>query len=155
MEKTDARKLSPQNQEQLRVQAVRLRKKGKKFIEIAEIIGVHRNTVSQWWKSYQADGQKGIKSKRRGRQYGDLRSMSIEQEKEIQKLICDKTPDQYKLTFALWRRQAVQELIKHQLGIYMPIRTVGEYLKRWGFTPQEPLRRAYQQQAAKVEKLVK
>jgi hypothetical protein len=27
----------------------------------------------------------------------------------------------------------------------MPIRTVGEYLKRWGFTLQKPLRRAYEQ----------
>lgn len=27
----------------------------------------------------------------------------------------------------------------------MPIRTVGEYLKRWGYTPQKPLKRAYEQ----------
>ena len=26
----------------------------------------------------------------------------------------------------------------------MPIRTVGEYLKRWSFTPQKPVKRAYQ-----------
>ena len=155
MEKTDARKLSPQTQEQLRMQAIRLRKSGMKYIEIAKVICVHRNTVSQWWKAYESDGQKGLKSKRRGRRYGDHRSISIEQEKEIQKLICDKTPDQYKLTFALWTRQAVQELIKLQLGISMPIRTVGEYLKRWGFTPQKPLRRAYEQQPVKVEKWLK
>ena len=28
--------------------------------------------------------------------------------------------------------------------ITLPIRTVGEYLKRWGFTPQKPLKRAYE-----------
>lgn len=27
----------------------------------------------------------------------------------------------------------------------MPIRTVGEDLKRWGYTPQKPLKRAYEQ----------
>ena len=155
MKKTDTRKLSPQTQEELRKQSIRLRKSGMKYIEIAKVIGVHRNTVSEWWRSYEAKGAQGIKSKRRGRQFGDQRSISIEQEKVIQKLICDKTPDQYKLTFALWTRQAVQELIKLQLGIYMPIRTVGEYLKRWGFTPQKPLRRAYEQQPAKVEKWLK
>jgi len=32
----------------------------------------------------------------------------------------------------------------------MPIRTVGEYLKRWGFTPQKPLKRAYEQRPAAV-----
>ena len=34
----------------------------------------------------------------------------------------------------------------------MPIRTVGEYLKRWGFTPQKPLRRAYEQNPKAVKK---
>ena len=34
----------------------------------------------------------------------------------------------------------------------MPIRTVGEYLQRWGFTPQKPLRRAYEQNPKLVQK---
>ena len=57
------------------------------------------------------------------------------------KLICDKTPDQIKLDYALWTRKAVMELIKQEIDIDMPIRTVGEYLKRWGFTPQQPMKR--------------
>jgi hypothetical protein len=32
----------------------------------------------------------------------------------------------------------------------MPIRTVGEYLKRWGFTPQKPVKFAYEQNSEKV-----
>jgi hypothetical protein len=68
-----------------------------------------------------------------------------EQETELQKAIYDKCPDQMKLPFALWTRKAVQQLIKQLWSIKMPIRTVGEYLKRWGFTPQRPLRRAYKQ----------
>lgn len=34
----------------------------------------------------------------------------------------------------------------------MPIRTVGEYLKRWGFTPQKPLKRAYEQNPKAVQR---
>ena len=34
----------------------------------------------------------------------------------------------------------------------MPIRTVGEYLKRWGFTPQKPVKRAYEQSSQAVQK---
>ena len=63
----------------------------------------------------------------------------------MKRAIADKTPDQLKFPFALWTRQAVKELIKQLCCIDMPIRTVGEYLKRWGFTPQKPLRRAYEQ----------
>ena len=36
-------------------------------------------------------------------------------------------------------------MIKQQIGIRLPIRTVGEYLQRWGFTPQKPVRKAYRQ----------
>ena len=37
-------------------------------------------------------------------------------ESEIQKLFSDKTPDQLKLTFALWKREAVQGLIQLRYG---------------------------------------
>ena len=67
-------------------------------------------------------------------------------------MIRDKTPDQLKLAFALWTRLAVQQVIRHQWGLRMPIRTVGEYLRRWGFTPQKPIRRAYEQNPKVVRK---
>nr|WP_302622041.1 winged helix-turn-helix domain-containing protein [Marinomonas spartinae] len=34
----------------------------------------------------------------------------------------------------------------------MPIRTIGDYLKRWGFTPQKPLKKGYEQNPRKVSK---
>ncbi len=37
------------------------------------------------------------------------------------------------------------DLIEIRVGITLPVRTMGEYLKRWGFTPQKPLKRAYEQ----------
>ena len=152
MEKEDARKLTKQTQELLRKQAIRLRKKGKTYKEIAEIIGVNDNTVWKWWKKYQAGGAKALKAGQRGRPLGVNRSLDSSQEEEIQKVICDKTPDQLKLTFALWTRQAVQEFIKQRFGIRIAIRTVGTYLKRWGFTPQKPLKRAYEQRPVEVQK---
>ena len=152
MEKTDARSLSREGQEQLRKQAIRLKKKGTTNTAIAELLEVHRNTVSKWWKAYKSKGSKGLKVRQRGRRKGDKRSLLPHQEEEIQRLISEKTPDQYKLTFALWTRQAVQELIKDRLGMVMPIRTVGEYLRRWGFTPQKPLKRAYEQRPAEVQR---
>jgi hypothetical protein len=32
------------------------------------------------------------------------------------------------------------------------VRTIGKYLKRWGFTPQKPMRKAYEQSPAAVKK---
>ncbi|MGK9007587.1 helix-turn-helix domain-containing protein, partial [Citrobacter europaeus] len=60
-------------------------------------------------------------------------------------------PDQMKMPFALWNRAAVGELIRQQTGLKMPVRTVGHYLKRWGFTPQKPIRKAYEQRPAEVQ----
>lgn len=61
-------------------------------------------------------------------------------------------PDELNIDSALWTRSAVQRLIADECGVAMPIRTVGEYLKRWGYTPQKQLKRAYEQdsQAVKV-----
>lgn len=69
---------------------------------------------------------------KRGRRTGACRTLSAEQGKQVQKVIVDKEPDQLKLPFALWIRIAVQQLIQHLYSIKMPIRTVGEYLKRLG-----------------------
>ena len=150
MNTQDARTLLPAAQEQLRKQAIRFKQKGMSFVAIAAMVAVHRNTVAKWWKTYEQEGAKGLRAQRRGRRVGEQRTLLLEQEIAIQRLICDKTPDQYKLTFALWTRQAVQELIMIRLKVRMPVRTVGEYLNRWGFTPQKPLKRAYAQRPAAV-----
>jgi len=78
--------------------------------------------------------------------------LNKEQEKEIQRAIRDKCPDQLKLPFALWTRIAVQQLIRELYGFEMPVRTIGEYLKRWNYTPQKPLKRAYEQNPKAVKK---
>lgn len=152
MEKQDGRKLKKEVQEQIRYQAIRLRKAGKKYKEIEEILGVSQTTICTWFKTYQKEGKKGIQHKKRGRKLGEFRTLDIEQEKQLKKMIQDKCPDQLKLPFALWTRIAVQQLILQLWAIEMPIRTVGEYLKRWGFTPQKPLRKAYEQNPKAVKK---
>lgn len=152
MKKIDTRKLKPEVQQQIRFQAVRLRKAGRKYKEIEEILGVCHTTICAWYKTYEREGKKGIKAKKRGRKVGSCRTLSPDQEKQLKKIIRDKCPDQLKLPFALWTRIAVQQLIKQLWAIEMPIRTVGEYLKRWGFTPQKPLRKAYEQNPQAVKK---
>jgi transposase len=152
MEKVDIRRLKAEVQEQIRFQAIRLRKAGRKYKEIEEILGVCHTTVCAWWKKYEREGKKGIRAQKRGRKLGSCRTLNADQEKQIQKLIQDKCPDQLKLPFALWTRIAVQQLIQRLWSIEMPIRTVGEYLKRWGFTPQKPLRKAYEQNPKAVNK---
>jgi len=96
-------------------------------------------------------GKKALEIKKRGRPKGTCRTLNPEQEKQLQKEICDKCPNQMKLPFAIWTRIAVQQLIKQLWSIEMSIRTVGEYLSRWGFTSQKPLKKAYKQNPQAVK----
>ncbi|MCL6646070.1 MAG: IS630 family transposase, partial [Dehalococcoidia bacterium] len=80
------------------------------------------------------------------------RKLSPAQEARIRTDIVDNTPDQLKLRFALWSAQAVRALIKAYFGVDLPVRSVRNYLRRWGFTPQRPLQRAYEQKPQAVQK---
>jgi transposase len=73
-----------------------------------------------------------------GRALGEQRRLSSQQELHSQRLICEKRSEQLKLTFALWTRAAVVLLVRQEFDIELPIRTMGWYLKRWGFTPKKP-----------------
>ena len=123
-------------QEQIRFKAIRLRKAGWKYKVIEEILRVCYTTICAWHKKYEREDKKGTRSQKRGRKPGSCRTLNANQEKQIRKSIQDKCPDQLKLPFALWTRIAVQQLIRRLWSIEMPIRTVGEYLKRWDLLPK-------------------
>lgn len=145
--KIDARKLSLAALEEKRRLAHQLRKRGMTRAEIGEIVGVHADTVGKWLKL--RSNELGYETP--GRKVGSGTRLSQEQSERIRKLVIDKTPDQLKMPYALWTRESVRELIRSQCGIEMPVRTVGDYLKRWGMTPQKPQKRAYEQRAPEVQ----
>ena len=140
-QKRDARKVSRDVLEELRRQAKELRKRGMTRSEIGEVVGAHKDTVGRWLKLDADD----LAVRRCGRRPGQCRRLTPGQERAIQGMIVDKAPDQLKLPFALWTRRSVRELVKRETGVDLPVRTVGDYLRRWGFTPQKPAKRAHEQ----------
>ncbi len=98
--------------------------------EIGEVVGISNYVVGQWIKLWKEGGLAALKTTPKGRPHGRGLTLSIIQQKEIQKCLTEKYPDQYKMDFALWTRGAVQGLIKELYNIEMPIRTVGSYLAR-------------------------
>ncbi|GAP94250.1 winged helix-turn-helix domain-containing protein [Leptolyngbya sp. NIES-2104] len=151
MKKPDARLLNPTTQNYLIQQAIRLRQQGKRIIDIAAFLGVHRNTITDWWRDYQTHGEAGLEQQHRGAKYGEGRTLDQEQETQVQAKMLEHFPEELGIDSALWTRRAVQSLMEQEFGIVMPIRTVGEYLKRWGYTPQKPLKRAYEQDPKAVQ----
>lgn len=156
MEVIDARKLSQDAQEGLRLRAVRCVIEDKRTCtEVAKVFGVARGVVSRWVSVYHRQGVSGLAKKKRGRLSEDMKALKPHQCATIVTMITDRCPDQLKLPFALWTREAVRDLIAQRYGIILALNTVGLYLKRWGFTPQKPLRRAYQRQDSQVQKWLK
>lgn len=148
---TDYRKVEPEAVYELKKVALRLRRKGKTVGEICAITGLADKTVRMAFASYDAGGIDAIKPKIRGRKVGEKRRLSPEQEKTIISTLVDHDPAQLQLKGCMWTRDSVKELIKMKFGIDMPIRTVGEYLSRWGFTVQRPAKREANQKPEQVE----
>lgn len=154
MDKQDARKLEPAAQYELRKQVIRAWGRGRNRVQISEEVGLSYVAVCNIIKRYRESEGQGIRSlapARRGRRVGEDRALTDEQETHIQRLICEKRPEQLKMVFALWSRAAVMQLIERECGIKLSVRGVGNYLKRWGFTPQKPIKKAYEQRPEAVQ----
>jgi transposase len=66
--------------------------------------------------------------------------------------VVHRYPEQLKLPFYLWTREAVAELIERKFEIRLSRWTVGRYLAQWGFTPQKPMRKAFEQDPEQVRR---
>lgn len=138
----NALELSDAVREAIRIRVLRGRELGVSETRLAEIFGVARETVCRWWTAYQAGGIDAIPHDRTGRPIGSGRTLDETQAARIQARVKDHSPGDWGIASPLWTRRAVRDLIRNEFGIDMPIRTVGEYLKRWGYTPKKPRRKA-------------
>ena len=148
----DFRSLTSQERYSYRKRAISLIQSGEKKKEVALIFGVRPSTVSEWVKCYKEKGIKGLQDTKRGVKSQDRKLLSSKQELTIQSMILDTMPDQLKLPYALWTRKAVKELIKRELDIEIALTTTGYYLRSWGYSPQKPKKKAYEQNPKAVQR---
>lgn len=150
MTRTDARSLAPAAQEDLRRRVVQAVRAGMNQSQAGRVFAVSRMAVHQWMQAWREGGSKALKAQRRGRP--PQPRLNAPQARQMRRLIEDHCPDQLRLPFALWTRQAVRELLVQRCAVEVSVWTVGRYLKAWGFTPQKPLRRAYEQDPQAVRR---
>ena len=146
----DARELSDEVLQALRLRALHGCELGYTECQVADLLGVSRESVCRWWSAYAADGLDALPHDRTGRPLGSGRTLTDEQAAHIQQTIDSNTPEQVSIPAPLWSRRAVRDLIHQEHGIRMPLRTVGEYLKRWGYTAKRPRRHAKKQDPKEV-----
>jgi transposase len=151
IELPDARELSDETLKVLRLRALRGLELGYTQVDLADLLGVCNATISRWWTAYRADGLDSLPGERTGRPAGTGRLLSDSQAERIKRLIDDNTPGKLGLAHALWSRRAVGALIRQEFNVDLAERTVGQYLRRWGYTSKKPARHARKQDPDEVK----
>jgi transposase len=141
----DARLLSDDVLQALRLRAVRGYELGFTEADVADLLGVSRETVSRWWSAYSSQGLDALPQERSGCPLGSGRLLSDQQASHIQGLLDNHSPEDLSIPAPLWNRRAVRDLIRKEFAIDLAVRTVGVYLNRWGYTAKEPRRHARRQ----------
>src|ERR1700681_4907294 len=150
MGEQDARLHLAEAQKDLRRRVVEAVEKGLSQTEAAGVFGVARGTVTRWMGLVESVGRRALKARRRGRPA--VSRLAPHQAATTVRHILSSCPDQLSLPFALWTREAVQELLSRKFDLQVSVWTVGRYLRAWGLTPQKPVRRAYEQNPVAVRK---
>lgn len=151
IELPDARELSDDTLQALRLRALRGIELGYSEVELAELLGVRHETISRWWTAYRSEGLDSLPRGRTGRPQGSGRFLSDQQAEYIKEIINNNLPEQLNIAATLWTRRAVGELIRRELDIELAVRTVGQYLRRWGYTSKKPARHSREQDPDEVE----
>jgi transposase len=147
MKKTDARALSHETLEALRMRAVQRVDAGESPETVARAIGVNRSAMYRWLKDFRTSGVAALKAKPIP---GRPPRLDEKQRRWLHKTIVDKTPEQLRFPFALWTLAIVKEVIARQFSVKLSVRQISRILHDLGLTPQRPLYRAWQRDPKRV-----
>src|ERR671913_786341 len=142
MREDDGRKLDHKTLEQLRIRAVGQIEQGAHPEDVATALGMTRAAVYGWLAKDREGGLEALKARPVP---GRPPSLSGGQLQRIYTLVVGNDPRQLQVTFALWTRSMVRELIGREFGVRLSEVSVGRLLRKLGLSPQRPLYRAYQQ----------
>lgn len=148
MRENDGRKIDHKALEELRKRAVQRVQAGESPEAVVRVLGICRATIYNWLAKYREGGIQALEAKRL---FGRPPKMQGKQLQWLYRTITMKNPLQLKFEYALWTREMIRELIKEKFGINLSEVSVGRLLKKLGFSPQKPLRRAYQQDEEAVK----
>ena len=148
----DARQWSDEELQMLRLRALHGLELGYSEIALADLLGVCNETISRWWTAYNTEGLPSLPGARTGRPLGSGRFLSDQQAERIRQLIDNNSPEKLGIPHALWTRRAVRDLIRQEYDLDLAERTVGSYLRRWGYTSKKPSRHSRYQDPDEVQK---
>src|SRR5262249_51780512 len=102
----DARRLSPQAQEDLRRRAGAAVKNGMSQAAGATVVGGSPKTGWRWGNALDSKGNKGLKAGQRGRRPGEQKALTAQQEAWTRRAVLGKNPERLALPGLVWTPSA-------------------------------------------------
>ena len=117
MTKQSMREIPAAAQDEIRKRVIVALNNGLSQAEASRIFGIPDRSIRRWVAQMRREGVASIEPKRRGRVAGEVSELKPRQAERIRALVIGKMPDQLKLPFYLWTREAVGQLIEREYGI--------------------------------------
>jgi transposase len=135
---------------QRRFLAVQRVAEGLSTAQVAQVLGVHVETVRLWVRTHKAGGDDAL----RGTPHpGRKPFLTPDQEAQVRAWLARK-PTDHGFRTDLWTAARVAQLIRDRLGVAYHPNYLREWLTRRGYSPQKPRRHARQQRSAEVAEFV-
>ncbi len=123
----------------IRRRAVRAVWSGETMRAVAVEVGVSYSAVRQWMRRVRVGGLNALRSRPRGRKTGQGRILEAAKEDRLRWSVLQEKPRDLGLDAWVWDARTVRELFKAgEIGQRPPLRTVQEYLRRWGISVLRP-----------------
>ena len=138
-----------------RVTTIRLLMQGYYAIQVAELLHLHRETISEYVKKFNEGGMDGLLHRKHPP--GRRTYLSPEEEQEVRRMLEFSTPAEEGYGCeSCWDTRILKEVLEARFSVTMTRGGIGHMLKRWGFRYTRPtytLKRADQnkQEAFKRE----
>lgn len=140
--------LTREQMEERRLEGGRLLQAGKlSQAEISRQLGVSRATVSDWAKTVEAKGMRGL---RKRKAVGSQSKLSEPQKQKLKRML-DRGALAYGFPTDRWTLERVHKLIRQEFEVNYHPNYLNRLLRNLGFSPQKPLPQAIEQEKELVE----
>lgn len=138
-----------QEQEWIRLHAIKYAKTGVAIADIAKASGVSTRSVYQWLSNHEEGGAQALLCKKGA---GRPSRLNRDQMAYLASQLRNHTPDQLGLPFGLWTLRRIGELIEQLYDWKPSLPTLCKLMQLLGFTPQKPIYRACQRDDVLVKR---
>ena len=147
MARLDARQISHEALEEIRIRAVERVQAGESPETVIEALGFSRSCIYTWLAKYRSGGWDALKARALE---GRPLKITGDQLQWLYRTVVGKSPLQFRFEFALWTRETIRTLLREEFSLELSVSSVGRLLHQLGLSVQRPLFRAIEQDPARV-----